>query len=91
MNILNVLNIIPKVTIYCMQVFYQKKGIIELIQSFWNEAKLKNLILKIAGETNNLSIEDLGIQNKSVEILGYIPHTKLLDIMQMRVFRGYRN
>lgn len=59
----------------------KEKGVLELIQA-WNEAKMKNLILKIAGETKNLSIDDLGIQNKSVEILGHVPHTKLLNIMK---------
>jgi len=59
----------------------KEKGILELIQA-WNEAKVKNLVLKIAGTSNDLIIEEIGIQNKSIQVLGHVPHNELLELMQ---------
>ncbi len=59
----------------------KEKGVLELIKA-WDEAKVKNLVLKIAGDSNDLILEEIGIENKTIEVLGHIPHNELLDLIQ---------
>jgi len=59
----------------------EEKGINNLIDA-WKKANIDGLKLKIAGTVDSSIINEENFSNPNIEFLGYVPHKKLMRIMQ---------
>ena len=59
----------------------EEKGINNLIEA-WKKANINGLKLKIAGTVDSTIIDEENFKNPNIEFLGYVPHKKLMRIME---------
>lgn len=59
----------------------EEKGINNLIEA-WKKANINGLRLKIAGTVDSTIIDEENFKNPNIEFLGYVPHKKLMRIME---------